>query len=177
MRIRIRGPKGQSTVTLPDNATIQNLKTKITECTELVNFSIRYGYPPRELDLDSTGNDLSGLSLDGEQLIIGETSRAEGSSGKHPGRSQPNQISHATQTDSSTQQQKTHTPTAPSPSRNAGQGADDPPELPVPSHNATLVLRIMVKSLAYLVLFNTLKFCRLMIIPVFFEPLIPPILV
>ena len=142
MRIRIRGPKGQSTVTLPDDATIQNLKTKITECTELVNFSIRYGYPPRELDLDSTGNDLSGLSLDGEQLIVGENSRAEAPSAAHPDLPLSDQTSHSTQTDSSTQQkQKSLTSTAPPPSHN--QGADDPPELSMPSHNATLVLRIM----------------------------------
>ena len=141
MRIRIRGPKGQSTITLPADATAQDLKAKITECTDLVNFSIRYGYPPQELDLDLSGNNLSGLSLDGEQLIIGGEIREEAPSGAHARPPQPKQTPHPTQTPSSSQQQKPLAPTAPSFSRN--QGSDDPPELSVPSRNATLVLRIM----------------------------------
>jgi ubiquitin thioesterase OTU1 len=52
MRLRIRGPSGQSTVTLDDAATIQTLKDSIQKETGLGSFDVKYGYPPKTLQLD-----------------------------------------------------------------------------------------------------------------------------
>jgi hypothetical protein len=52
MRLRIRGPSGQSTITLDDAATIQTLKDSIQKETGLGNFDVKYGYPPKILKLD-----------------------------------------------------------------------------------------------------------------------------
>lgn len=74
MRTRLRAPGGQSTVTLPDDATVGDLIAQITEKTSLSSFDIKYGYPPKPLFLE--GNETSlplsklEVKLDGEQLTI-----------------------------------------------------------------------------------------------------------
>jgi ubiquitin thioesterase OTU1 len=74
MRFRIRGPTGQSVISLSDDATVADLNTAITKETSLPNFYIKIGYPPKSLDLDhfSTTKKLSdlGVKLNGEQLVI-----------------------------------------------------------------------------------------------------------
>lgn len=81
MRMRIRGPSGQSTINLDDSATVKDLKIKVAEATNLSNFDIKYGYPPMPLKLDqydesSTKVSEMGINLSGEQLIV---SKKEGS--------------------------------------------------------------------------------------------------
>ncbi len=72
MRIRLRGPSGASTLSLPEDATVANLRSSITEKTSLTRFDIKYGYPPKPLYLLSPTTLLSSLDvrLDGEQLTI-----------------------------------------------------------------------------------------------------------
>ena len=74
MRVRIRGPSGQSVVNLDAAATVESLKKVIATETSLTCFEIRYGYPPKTLPLDNYPADttLSSLEvkLSGEQLII-----------------------------------------------------------------------------------------------------------
>ena len=74
MRIRIRGPAGTSTITLPDSATIEDLKKQIAETTSVAEFDVKYGYPPKPLLLDEveTASRVTQLDvgLDGEQLIV-----------------------------------------------------------------------------------------------------------
>ena len=53
MRLRIRGPLGQSTVALDDTATVQTLKDTIQKETSLASFDVKYGYPPKSLALDT----------------------------------------------------------------------------------------------------------------------------
>ncbi|KAL8928562.1 MAG: hypothetical protein Q9208_001796 [Pyrenodesmia sp. 3 TL-2023] len=90
MRLRIRGPEGQSFLTLQKDSTIGDLRTSIAEKTSVHSFDLKYGYPPKPLVLDSF-DDASKLTelpikLDGEQLLV---------SVKQPGRptdtSQPKQ--------------------------------------------------------------------------------------
>lgn len=76
MRIRIRGPAGQAAISLPETATVEDLKAKITEKTSFSKFDLKYGYPPRPLLLGDYADTakLSNLpiELDGEQLIVSE---------------------------------------------------------------------------------------------------------
>jgi ubiquitin thioesterase OTU1 len=75
MRVRLRAPGGASTITLPDDATIEDLINQIIEKTSIKKFDIKYGYPPRPLLLDQQEKSLPlsqlDVTLDGEQLTIG----------------------------------------------------------------------------------------------------------
>ncbi|KAL2057814.1 hypothetical protein ABVK25_002198 [Lepraria finkii] len=77
MRVRIRGPNGQATISLAETAIVGDLRSQIAEKTSISNFDIKYGYPPKPLILkdhqDSTKLLETGLKLDGEQLIISES--------------------------------------------------------------------------------------------------------
>ncbi|KAI4150330.1 MAG: hypothetical protein LQ340_004147 [Diploschistes diacapsis] len=134
MRFRIRGPSGQSTATLSSDATIEDLKIKIIESTSISSFDVKYGYPPKELNLNAHADDapVSELHLDGEQLIISEIPGAASSKDTRP--KPPNASSAALQQD---------TNAAAPLSLSRKQPSEDPPELPMPSHSSTLVLRIM----------------------------------
>ncbi|KAI4143339.1 MAG: hypothetical protein L6R39_004603 [Caloplaca ligustica] len=74
MRLRIRGPDGQSSLVLPEEATVNDLRKSIVEKTSVHSFDLKYGYPPKPLDL----RDFEGSSklielpikLNGEQLLV-----------------------------------------------------------------------------------------------------------
>ncbi|RKF65888.1 Ubiquitin thioesterase OTU1 [Erysiphe neolycopersici] len=74
MRLRVRGPKGASTLTLPEEATLADLIENISIFTGISNFNVKYGYPPRSLNLNQkdASQKLSELDvkIDGEQLTI-----------------------------------------------------------------------------------------------------------
>ena len=76
MRIRIRGPGGQSIITLEETASTGDLHLWISETTSISNFDIKYGYPPKALDLDAYPSTMKlteiGVKLDGEQLIVSQ---------------------------------------------------------------------------------------------------------
>lgn len=124
MRIRLRGPKGQSVIILSEMATVQELRRQIQEKTSIADAEIKYGYPPQPLPLeghsDSTKLSELGVTLEGEQLIISEKTAPA-----PPAKAQP------------LPEQK-----APL-SLSRKQREADPPEIPVPLYCATLVLRIM----------------------------------
>ncbi|KAL8915578.1 MAG: hypothetical protein Q9171_000143 [Xanthocarpia ochracea] len=80
MRLRIRGPSGQSTVTLSNDSTVADLRASITERTSISSFDVKHGYPPKPLLLDEI-DPTSKLSkipvkLEGEQLLV--TAKATG---------------------------------------------------------------------------------------------------
>lgn len=132
MRIRIRGPSGQSTVTLDDSATIKDLQTQIAEKTDLVTFDVKYGYPLKPLELDSLEphQRLSeiGLKLDGESLVVAQKEGAtRGASDDAPqARPAPSQSSQPSMSQ-----------------RPQESSAEDPPEIASPEHAGTFVLRVM----------------------------------
>ena len=80
MRFRLRGPTGQSVMTLNDDATLGDLNTAITKETSLSRFDIKIGFPPKTLDLGhlDTAKTLSDLNLrlNGEQLLVAAKSPA-----------------------------------------------------------------------------------------------------
>ena len=71
MRIRLRAPEGAFVITLPDDAIVNDLLSQITEKTSIKTFDVKYGYPPKPLQL-TPGQTLSKLDikLNGEQLTI-----------------------------------------------------------------------------------------------------------
>jgi ubiquitin thioesterase OTU1 len=133
MRMRVRGPSGQSTVTLNDSASISDLREQIAEKVGLTSFDVKYGYPNlKPLDLDSFQPDQrisdTGVNLNGEQLIV--AARESAVPLNEPTLSQP---SPAFQQPS--QQAFTSKPTE--------KTSDDPPEIASPAHAGTFVLRVM----------------------------------
>lgn len=90
MRARLRAPGGASTITLPDDATIDDLITQIIEKTSIRKFDIKYGYPPRPLLLDQQEKSLPlsklDVKLDGEQLTI---SPRDDEAGKETNKAEP----------------------------------------------------------------------------------------
>ncbi|KAF3894204.1 OTU-like cysteine protease [Trichophyton interdigitale] len=129
MRLRIRGPDGQSTVTLEDTATVEELLDNIRRATSLSLYDIKYGYPPQSLplsqfDAKSKIKDI-GVNLNGEQLIVSK-------------REEP-----AQQPEPSFEQAKKE-PAAPlSLTKKKSSIEDNAPEIPSPEHGGTIVLRVM----------------------------------
>lgn len=169
MRVRIRGPTGQATILLSETATVEDLRTQITEKTSISKFDLKYGYPPRPLSFSDYAESAKlsdiGINLDGEQLIVSETTpsaskQAISANGlPKPLDPSPSQIfakgtvnSSSAVTPSSfsfadvgtappSSTQKINKPLALS--RKPTSASLDAPQLPVPSHASTLVLRIM----------------------------------
>ncbi|PGH31103.1 ubiquitin thioesterase OTU1 [[Emmonsia] crescens] len=158
MRIRIRGPSGQSTISLDESATIHDLQAQISEKTALTSYDIKYGYPPKPLDLDQLDPARSiteiGTNLNGEQLIISkkETGSATDTlvtSGQQQQQEQSGTTYTASQRDSNRAAQTTQ-PAARDISKPLSFARkqnttveNDPPEIPSPEHGGTVVLRIM----------------------------------
>ncbi|KAJ5772061.1 hypothetical protein N7520_002590 [Penicillium odoratum] len=134
MRMRVRGPSGQSAVSLDESATVHDLRTQIAESTGLVSFEVKYGYPNlKPLDLDQFQSDQKitdlGVNLNGEQLIVAHREEAARPSDP-PSLKQPSPaIPHSSQRLSSSQYPRST--------------ADDPPEIASPEHAGTFVLRVM----------------------------------
>ncbi len=170
MRIRVRGPGGQSTISLADTATVVELKAEISEKTSVSKPDIKYSYPPKPLALDhySDSTQLKDLEirLDGEQLIVSEkfanpsqSPKTSESALQTQGSASQLLPSTGTTTLSSTSKSSSvsfaginsppnstmsHSPTKPlSLSRKPTAPYLEPPELPVPHYASTLLLRIM----------------------------------
>ncbi|KAJ5110756.1 hypothetical protein N7532_001291 [Penicillium argentinense] len=133
MRFRVRGPSGQSTVTLDESATVHDLRQQIAEKTSLTSYDVKYNYPdlkPLNLDHFQADQQLSelGVNLNGEQLIV---ARRESAAPQNKSICVPA---------SSTSQQPVSPPTI---SKKPENPADDPPEIASPDHAGTFVLRVM----------------------------------
>ncbi|TVY58724.1 putative ubiquitin thioesterase otu1 [Lachnellula cervina] len=159
MRTRLRGPGGTSTLTLPDDATVGDLLTLITEKTSVAKFDIKYGYPPQPLLLEQYENSQAlsqlGVKLDGEQLIISpkddpsskpvsqpvaaETANKE----QEKSRKLPVESSNFSFTNVPGFEQPEKKQKKPVALQRAKTMEGDVPELPLPERGATLVLRVM----------------------------------
>ncbi|KAI9928063.1 hypothetical protein ASPWEDRAFT_173711 [Aspergillus wentii DTO 134E9] len=138
MRIRVRGPAGQSTVSLDDTATVDDLRTQIVDKTGLTAYDVKYGYPdlkPLELHGFQPGQKITeiGVNLNGEQLLV---TNKEGSI-----HTQTPSTSHDNDARATFQKKPPEQFSLP---RKSHEGvSDDPPEIPSPEHSGTFVLRIM----------------------------------
>ncbi|KAI9889027.1 MAG: ubiquitin-specific protease otu1 [Vezdaea aestivalis] len=141
MKLRIRGPSGATTVEISEDESIQKLLDIIAELTDIVKIQIRHGYPLKALPLDGvdTAAPLSslGVNLDGQQLTI---SPAESTA--HGGRNETDKAVSFIRQQTEEPLRKSDSPSVSQPARSK-QGDLNPPELPVPAHESTMVLRIM----------------------------------
>ncbi|MCJ1231179.1 ubiquitin-specific protease otu1 [Toensbergia leucococca] len=177
MRIRIRGPGGQSAIVVPSTATVGELQEQIKEKTSISRLDVKYGYPPKPLLLKEYNQaaQLSNIeiNLDGEQLIVSEdTDGLNSRIGKTKGAPLENTGIESSRTSKGSQSSRnadesssflfagvgtapltTNNPSPKPVPRSSGSAKPlslsrkpaptDPPELPLPSHASTLLLRIM----------------------------------
>ena len=162
MRIRLRHPGGQATITLPSTAKIADLENEISAKTGLHDFDLKYGYPPQQLSLQHyMKNRLlsdTGIKFDGEQLIVSQkyphTLDPPDSVVQQTPRPTPDPQSETTKLPMTEPFTFGEAGTAPQKlsrklnnpltlSRKPNEMEQDPPDVPLPARNATLVLRIM----------------------------------
>ncbi|KAK2867991.1 hypothetical protein FQN49_003267 [Arthroderma sp. PD_2] len=137
MRLRIRGPGGQSTITLEDTATVEDLLQNISQATALSSYDVKYGYPPQPLTLDQfdvqTKVSDIGVNLNGEQLIVSKRNDTKEPEDKPSSSDQRHSES-----------QTSGQPSAPlSLTKKKNSIENNAPEIPSPRHGGTIVLRIM----------------------------------
>ena len=146
MRIRVRGPNGQTVISLPDNASVAELQTQISEATSIEDYDVKYGYPPQPLPLKEypRSSKLSeiGINLNGEQLIVSEKAGATAAASSDPTIKAPVPRTKDTAPALSSSTRDTMAPQAPL-SLTRKPPPTDAPELPLPTHASTLILRIM----------------------------------
>ncbi|KAL2264015.1 hypothetical protein VTK26DRAFT_3570 [Humicola hyalothermophila] len=72
IQISLRAPNGQSRIQIDDEATLQDLVELIKAKTELSNFSLKSGYPPKPLDIGPAVQNatLKDLKLRGETILV-----------------------------------------------------------------------------------------------------------
>lgn len=156
LRVRIRGPSGQSTASFDDSATIDTLRKQIVESTSLASFEVKCGYPPKPLYLEKYEptkllTELD-IKLNGEQLLV---ARAEGTTPTNVASTPTTKHANAQQERSSLNDspiQAVHTSKSKQQSskaaplsltRKQNKEMTDPPEVFIPDIGGTLVLRIM----------------------------------
>ncbi|KZZ90926.1 Ovarian tumor, otubain [Ascosphaera apis ARSEF 7405] len=139
MRLRIRGPSGQSTVELGEGATVADLQSCVREKTGLSSYEVKCGYPPRPLDLSDAASTTAITSIglaNGEQLTVTERSLDTPIQAGHDMSSQTAVLDTAS------------TIAGPSVPKQDIQKVppnddQDPPEVPSPELGGTFVLRVM----------------------------------
>ncbi|KAM7196320.1 ubiquitin thioesterase OTU1 [Rhypophila sp. PSN 637] len=73
IQVRIRAPNGQSRLEIDDEATLGDLISQIKEKTALEKFSLKYGYPLKNLDLSPEAQSKTHVKdhgLRGETLVV-----------------------------------------------------------------------------------------------------------
>jgi ubiquitin thioesterase OTU1 len=169
IRVRVRGPTGQSTITLDESATIDEFRTQIRNQTGLNSYDAKYGYPalqPLLLDHYPPHQKLVDLdiNLNGEQLIVQPKQQPTAVTTTTAGGSNPpvspsvNTISTQSQSPPApssssspfnnratalTKGARFTSPSSRSAPRRATAAENDPPEVACPEQSGTLVLRIM----------------------------------
>ncbi|KAF2281155.1 OTU-domain-containing protein [Westerdykella ornata] len=142
LRIRLRAPNGVHTLSLDDNAAVSDLLSSISDTTALPLFELKWGFPPQPLDPSLYGMSTllkdTDLQLNGAQIIV---------VGKETGDTTVPQLSStstSTPPSSQSSRQAVSSPSAPlSLTRKPALPESDTPEIPVPTHHGTLVLRVM----------------------------------
>ena len=152
MRIRLRHPGGQVALSLPDKVTIDDLRRKIAEQVEFTSFDLKYGYPPKDLLLQSYSGDTAlsalGVKFDGEQLIVSRSLPISPSLSKHEyqrtgGVTSPKSAAAGNIDVSQAPSTITGLDVPHRPLTGMHTTEQDPPELPIPELGGTILLRIM----------------------------------
>ncbi|KAL2163738.1 hypothetical protein VTH06DRAFT_5797 [Thermothelomyces fergusii] len=72
IQISLRAPNGQSRVQIDDDATLKELVELVKEKTGLNNFTLKYGYPLKSLDISPSlqSTSIKELKLRGETIVV-----------------------------------------------------------------------------------------------------------
>jgi ubiquitin thioesterase OTU1 len=72
IQISLRAPNGQSRIQIEDESTLRELVELIKTKTELNNFSLKYGYPLKPLDISPSvqAASIKDLNLRGETIVV-----------------------------------------------------------------------------------------------------------
>ena len=134
IRIRLRAPNGQHTLSLDDDAAVSDLLTAITTSTSLPLYELKWGFPPQPLDPAlyglSTPLQATDLKLHGAQIMV--IAQATGD---------PSETATKEEEGTATAAQPAAAPL--SLQRKEQPVLKDTPEVPVPSRGGTMVLRVM----------------------------------
>ncbi|KAJ4290960.1 ubiquitin-specific protease otu1 [Kalmusia sp. IMI 367209] len=129
IRIRLRAPNGQHTLTLPDTAAVSDLLSAISTATDLPLFELKWGFPPQPLDPSLYGLSTllsdTDLKLNGAQIIVlghatGDPSEVQAQQSQEEGKSAPLNLK-----------------------SKQSEALKETPEVPLPSRGGTMVLRVM----------------------------------
>ena len=168
MKIRLRHPDGQDTLTLSDRSTVGDLEDCIAAKAGFPSFGLKHGYPPKDLSLQDfhRASALSsiGVKLDGEQLIVSKKISQASDKTKTDGpRNEPVSALPSSPAGRSNTLSESNIPSSfsfhdvgkapPKPASKSAssqsftrtpKSADqDAPEYPLSDHSATILLRIM----------------------------------
>ena len=152
IRLRVRGPQGQATISIDNQAAWSDLLHEISEKTGVADFDLKYGFPPQALNTESIDGstklcDLP-TKLNGEQLTI--SPRNIQASLSAPMSSSQAPISKAQALPrlkdiSPPTHNSSDFPSKPLSltRKSKGDVESDPPEIPVPQLEGVMVLRVM----------------------------------
>ncbi|KAK4187847.1 hypothetical protein QBC35DRAFT_383996 [Podospora australis] len=89
--IALRAPNGQSRIQIDDESTLADLLSLIKSKTELEKFTLKYGYPLKNLDIapQAQGVSIKDLKLRGETIVVAPTETASPTPPPPPAASQP----------------------------------------------------------------------------------------
>lgn len=75
IQLRLRFPEGTQMLNIPGNTTFQQLLKQIHDITEIppYNLSIKFGFPPKTLEISNSSNQISTQISTGETLILDGT--------------------------------------------------------------------------------------------------------
>jgi ubiquitin thioesterase OTU1 len=152
IRLRVRGPQGQETLTVAVDATWNHLIREISDKTQVADFDIKHGFPPQPLNIESIDGQtkLSDLpiNLNGEQLIINprnvQAKLSNPLSGSTPAAGTVQPLPPQPSSSTSTPKPGDFPPQPLNLNRKPkGDVESDPPEVPVPLLDGVMILRVM----------------------------------
>lgn len=135
IRIRLRAPDGQHTLSLDDGAAVSDLLSSISNATDLPLFELKWNFPPQPLDPSLYGLSTllkdTDLKLNGAQIIV--IAQATGD---------PSELRQQEESQNSAGQSQSDSGLL-SLTRKQVSELKDTPEVPVPDRGGTVVLRVM----------------------------------
>lgn len=135
IRIRLRAPNGQHTLSLDDGAAVSDLLASISAATELPLFELKWNFPPQPLDPSlyglSTQLKDTDLKLNGAQIIVIAQATGDPSEQRQKDEGEAGTAKSLSDHGPLSLQRKDNT------------ALKDTPEVPLPDRGGTIVLRVM----------------------------------
>ncbi|PPJ57718.1 hypothetical protein CBER1_00206 [Cercospora berteroae] len=152
IRLRVRGPDGQATISIDSQASWSDLMHSISDKTGVADFDLKHGFPPQPLNTESISGQtkLADLpfKLNGEQLTLNprtiQSTLSQPMTGTTPSTSTTKSLPSKQQISPPSHKPSNYPPEPLSLTRKAAPDmAVDPPEIEVPQLEGLMVLRVM----------------------------------